>query len=55
MGGWVGGWPNDYVISEELVCLLIMIDYGLGGWVKNDQDFDYVIFELPLSMLKMVL
>ena len=27
-----------------------MIDYRLGGWVKNDQDFDYVIFEWLLEM-----
>ena len=47
MGGW--GRPNDYVITYELGCLLVMIDYRLGGWVKNDQDFDYVIFEWPLS------
>ena len=29
-----------------------MIDYRLGGWVKNDQDFDYVMFEWPLRRLK---
>ena len=44
------GRPNDYVIMEELVFLLVTIDYRLGGWVKNDQDFDYLIFEWPLTL-----
>ena len=45
----VWGRPNDYVYNIKMVCLLVMIDYRLGGWVKNDQYFDYVIFEWPLG------
>ena len=30
-----------------------MTDYRLGGWVRNDQDFDDIIFEWPLNKMSL--
>ena len=44
----VGGEVNDYFTSESWYTSLAIFDYRLGG-VKKGQNFDYVMFEWPLS------
>ena len=37
-----------------IVCLLVMIAYRLGVWVKNDKDIDYIIFEWTFTLFNLL-
>ena len=40
-----GRRQNDYVITKNLIILLLWFDYRVGGWGLKSLNLDYVVFE----------